>query len=287
MNRLTLLLLPALLITAFVGVFPLFALINYSVQTPFALENNFVGLTAFRNAFWDARFINAVARNVLFAAIALAIEIPLGLGLAYLLRGPGKLNSILSALIILPPLFPAVTIGMMWLLMVRSNGPFGLILNNIAKLFGGTFDPFKNSLHAFGTIIAMDVWHWTGLVFLVSYAALSSMDESYVMSARTEGATRWQIFRYAELPQLQFPLIFISLLRFIDALKIFDEVFILTGGGPGLSTEFVTQYIRTLGIEQWNIGYASSLSLIYLYTVIILCWLLIVGVTKGRGVMQQ
>lgn len=285
MNKLALL--PALLVTAFVGIFPVFALINYSVQTPFGHENDFVGLTYFAKAFWDSRFIGAVVRNILFAVIALAIEIPLGLSLAYLLRGPGKINAMLSALIVLPPLFPAVTVGMMWLLMARSNGPLGLTLNNIASFFGQKFDPFKDNVHAFGTVIAMDVWHWTGLVFLVSSAALASMDESYVMSARTEGATRWQIFRYAELPQLQFPLIFVALLRFIDSLKIFDEVFILTGGGPGLSTEFVTQYIRTIGIEQWNVGYASALSLIYLYIVIMLCWLLIVGVTKGRGVMQQ
>jgi len=281
-----LLLLPALMTTAFVGIFPMFALINYSLQTPFAIQNRFVGLEYFGVMFRDYRFVDAVIRNLTFAAVCLSIEIPLGLGLAYLVRGPGKLNAVISALIVLPTLFPPVTTGMMWLLMARSNGPIGISLNYFLGFFGGKYDPFRDHMHAFGTVILMDVWHWTGLVFLVSLAAISGMDETYILSAKTESATRWQIFKYAEFPQLIFPLTFVSLLRLIDSLKIFDEVYILTGGGPGLSTEFITQYIRTLGIEQWNFGYSSAISLVYLYIVIILCWLMISGLTKGRGLIE-
>ena len=160
---------------------------------------------------------------------------------------------------------------------------FRMVMNFI---LGGSFDPFKNATHAWGTIILMDVWHWTGLTFLVSLAAISGMDESYIISARTEGATRWQIFRYAEFPQLVFPLTFISLLRLIDALKIFDEVYILTGGGPGLATEFITQYIRTVGLEQWIIGYASAMSLVFLFIVILLSWLMLMVLTGGRGLIE-
>lgn len=281
------LLLPALMMTAFVGIFPVFALINYALQTPFALENKFVGLSHFSYMFKDYRFIDAVRRSLTFAAACLAVEIPLGLGLAYMLRGPGKVNAAVSALVALPTLFPPVTIGMMWLLMTRSNGPIGITFNSIlTSLNMGTYDPFKNPMHAFGTVILMDVWHWTGLVFLISLAAISAMDEAYILSARTEGATRWQIFRYIEMPQLIFPLTFVILLRLVDSLKIFDEVYILTGGGPGLTTEFITQYIRTLGIEQWNIGYAAAISLVYLYIVIVLCWLMIMILTKGRGLLE-
>jgi glycerol transport system permease protein len=278
--------LPAIIVTAFVGIFPVFALINYSLQTPFAIQTRFVGLDHFGQMFRDYRFADAVTRSLTLAAICLSIEIPLGLGLAYLFRGTGKLNAMISVLIALPTLFPPVTIGMMWLLMARSNGPIGIIFNSFLGLFGGKYDPFRDHMQAFGTVILMDVWHWTGLIFLVSLAAISGMDETHILSARTEGVTRWQIFRYAEFPQLIFPLTFVSLLRLIDSLKIFDEVYILTGGGPGLSTEFITQYIRTLGIEQWNFGYSSAISLVYLYIVIILCWLMITGLTKGRGLIE-
>ena len=277
------LLLPAILVTAFVGLTPMFALLNYAVQTPFEIQTSFVGLDHFRHLFHDYRFTDAVLRSVIFAAIALAIEIPLGLGLAYLLRKPGIINSVITALIALPTLFPPVTIGMMWLLMARRNGPLGMIMN---FFLGGGFDPFKNATHAWGTIILMDVWHWTGLTFLVSLAAISGMDESYIISARTEGATRWQIFKYAEFPQLVFPLTFISLLRLIDALKIFDEVYILTGGGPGLATEFITQYIRTVGLEQWVIGYASAMSLVFNFIVLLLSWLMLMVLTGGRGLIE-
>lgn len=286
MRRQLLLLMPALLVTGFVGIFPIFALLNYALQTPFAIENKFVGLSHFYTIFRDYRFVEAVGRTLILVGVCLAIEIPLGLGLAYLLRKPGRISGVISALIILPTLFPAVTIGMMWLLMVRSNGPIGLILNNILKVFGITYDPFKDAFHAFGTVVLMDVWHWTGLVFLVSLAAVSAIEETYVLSARVEGATRWQIFKYIELPQLTFPITFICLLRLIDTLKIFDEVYILTGGGPSLTTEYITQYIRTVGIEQWNIGYASAMSLTFLFIVIMLCWLMIIMLTRGRGLIE-
>jgi glycerol transport system permease protein len=281
------LLLPAVILTAFVGIFPIFALLNYVVQTPFEIENRFVGLENLAKLFKDYRFTDAVLRTIVFAALSLLIQIPLGLGLAYLFRGAGKLNAILSSVIILPTLFPPVTIGMMWLLLTRTNGPFGITFNFLLNsIFGEPYDLYKNAIHAFATIILMDMWHWTGLTFLVSLAALTSMDETYILSARSEGATRWQIFRYAEFPQLLYPLLFITLLRLIDSLKIFDEVFILTGGGPGLSTEFVTQYIRTIGIEQWIFGFSSAMSLVYLYIVLILSWLLIVGFTRGRGILE-
>jgi len=278
---------PALIVTGFVGILPIFALLNYSLQTPFELENKFVGLDNFSKLFKDYRFTDAVIRTIIFAATSLAIQIPLGLGLAYLLRGASKLNAFISSLLILPPLFPPVTIGMMWLLLTRSNGPFGLIFNSIlTSLTGEAYNIYGNAVHSFATIILMDVWHWTGLTYLIFLAALSSMDETYLLSARTEGATRWQIFKYAEFPQILYPLLFIILIRLIDSLKIFDEVFILTGGGPGLSTEFVTQYIRTMSIEQWIFGYSSAMSLVYLFIIIVFCWLLIIGLTKGRGILE-
>jgi len=277
------LILPAILMTAFAGLTPLFALINYSVQTPFETINQFVGLKNLQKIFSDVRFTNSVLRTLAFAFICLAIEVPLGLGLAYLLRKQTIINNILSALIVLPPLFPPVTIGMMWLLMSRTNGPLGTLGNLI---FNGAFEPFNNIYHAWFTIILMDIWHWTGLTFLVSLAAVTNIDERYVISARVYGATRWQTFRYAEFPQIVFPLTFVSLLRLIDSLKIFDEIYILTGGGPGLNTEFVTQYIRTLGIEQWLIGYASAMSLVYLFVVILLSWVMLITLTGGRGVIE-
>jgi len=272
---------PALTILLIVGLVPIFPLVNYSVQTPFQEENKFVGLDHFRKIYSDSRWFNAIHRNLLFSMIILAIEIPLGLVLAYFFHRPGVLNSVASAAIILPALFPYISIGLMWRLMAATVGPLGKILHMI----GIEYNIAVNATQAFATIIIMDVWHWTSLAFLVFSAAFAAMDPTPIMAARTEGATRWQIFRYIQLPNLMFPLLFVILLRLIDSLRIFDEAFVLTSGGPGFSTEFVSQYIRNVALEQWNFGYGAALSLVYLFMIIVLCVMVMNILTRGRGVL--
>lgn len=280
--RVTWLLVPAILVTAFVGILPFVALVNYSVQNPFSENNRWMGLDNFKAIFHDERFINALGRNLLFSGIALLIEVPLGIILALLFYKKGVINAVVSAVIVLPALFPMITIGMMWRLMARRTGLLSLILRYTT---GITLDPFRIPAHAFWSIVALDVWHWTSLIFIVVSATLSGMDRTPILSARTEGATRWQIFRYIEFPAMIFSLLFVMLLRLIDTLKIFDEVFVFTAGGPGLTTEFVTQYIRRLGLEQWIFGYASAISLVYTFIILVLSWLLLIIMTKGRGLI--
>jgi len=272
---------PALIILLIVGLVPIFPLVNFSVQTPYQEVNKFVGLAHFKEMYSDSRWIDAIQRTLLFSVIVLAIEIPLGLVLAYFLHRPGVLNSVASAAIVLPALFPPISVGLMWRLMAATVGPLGKLLNTI----GIKYNIAINATQAFATIIIMDVWHWTSLTFLVLSAAFAGMDPTPIMAARTEGATRWQIFRYIQLPSLTFPILFVILLRLIDALKIFDEVYVLTSGGPGFSTEFATQYIRNVALEQWNFGYGSALSLVYLFIIVILCVMIMNALTRGKGVL--
>lgn len=272
---------PAIVVVMIAGLVPFFALINFSVQTPFAQENVFVGFDNFRKILSEPRFIDALRRNLIFSFTVLAIEIPLGLGLALLLYERGKLNAIISTFIIIPALLPPVTIGLLWRLLIRSSGP----LAQLTSLMNFAYNPFRDPTHAFWTIILMDVWHWTSLVTIVASAGLAGMDRSPVLSARTEGATRWQIFRYIELPGISFPLVFVSLIRLIDSLKIYDEVVVLTGGGPGLTNEYLSLYIKAMGIDQWLVGFASAGSLIYNFIVLMLCYLLLIIMTRGKGVM--
>ena len=272
---------PALIILLIVGLVPIFPLVNYSVQTPFQEKNRFVGFDHFKRMYSDSRWINAIQRALLFSMIILSIEIPLGLVLAYFFHRPGILNSVASAAIILPALFPYVSIGLMWRLMTSTVGPLGKLLNAV----GLNYNIAVNATQAFATIIIMDVWHWTSLTFLVLSAAFAAMDPTPIMAARTEGATRWQIFRYIQLPNLMFPLLFVILLRLMDSLRIFDEVYVLTSGGPGFSTEFVSQYIRNVALEQWNFGYGSALSLVYLFMIIVLSVITLNVLTRGKGVL--
>lgn len=274
---------PSLIILLIVGLIPIFPLVNFSVQTPYREELQFIGLTHFKNIYSDGRFISAIQRTLLFTLIILLIEVPLGLILAYYFYLPGKLNSLISASIILPALFPPISIGLLWRLISATYGPIGKLLSSL----GISYNIAVNADQAFTTVVFMDVWHWTSLVFLVYSAAFAGMDPTPILCARTEGATRWQIFRYIQLPQLTFPTVFIILLRLIDGLKVFDEVYVLTSGGPGFSTEFVTQYIRNVALEQWNFGYGSALSLFYLFIIICLCISIMNVLTKGRGVLPQ
>ncbi|MEM3402938.1 MAG: sugar ABC transporter permease [Nitrososphaeria archaeon] len=281
MSKTVYLLLPAFLVVLGVGLIPTISLINYSVQTPFAEVEKFVGLENFRKVFVDTRVIDAFQRNIIFSALALAIEIPFGIGLALILYEKGKLNTLISMIITIPVLIPPITIGLLWRLMARENGT----LRNLMNFLGLYYDPYRVPEQAFGTIVAMDVWHWTALICLVVSAGLAGMDKSPVLSAKTEGATRWQIFRHIELPALSFPLVFVSLLRLIDTLKIYDEATVLTMGGPGQTTEFLSLYVKKTAIDQFIVGYGAALSLIYNLTVLLLAWLLLIVMTKGKGVV--
>jgi len=268
-------------VVLFVGLIPLFSMINYAVQTPYGVENVFVGFDNFYKILHEPRFLDALRRNVIFSFTVLCLEVPLGILFALLLYEKGRLNTLISTVIVLPALIPPISIGLLWRLLLRSTGPVARLANFLIP----GFDPFRNSLHAYGTILTMDVWHWTSLIVIVVSAGLAGMDRNFVLSAKSEGATRWQIFRYIELPAISFPLVFVSLLRLIDSLKIYDEVIILTGGGPGLTNEYVSQYIKTIAIDQWVVGLGAAGSLIYNFIVLMLSYTLLIVMTRGKGVM--
>ena len=218
---------------------------------------------------------------MIFSFTVLALELPLGLMFALLLYEKGKLNTLISTIIIIPALLPPISIGLLWRLLIRTSGPVG----QLAAIFFPSYDPFRNATHAYATILAMDVWHWTSLITIVVSAGLAGMDRNPVLSAKTEGATRWQIFRHIELPAIQFPLVFVSLLRLIDGLKIYDEVLVLTAGGPGLTNEYVSLFIKTKTVEEWLVGFGAATSLFYLFIVLMLCYMLLIVMTRGKGVV--
>lgn len=277
-----LLILPAIVLIMLAIVLPTFAVVNYSFQLPYASENKFVGLEHFREIFHDSRWWAAFGRNLAFTAIVLAIEILLGLGLALLLYRGGKLYGLISTIIVIPALLPWITIGLMWRLMCRSTG---VLTSFIVNFLHFEYIPFRDPTQAFWTIVAMDVWHWTSLVFIVLSAGLASMETAPILAARTEGATRWQIFRHIELPALGFPLTFVALMRFMDSFKVYDEPLILFGGGPGLTTEFLSLYVKKIGLDQWLLGYGGALSLVYLLVVLILCFVMLTVMTRGKGLI--
>lgn len=278
-----LLVFPALILLLFNSIFPTLVVLNYAFTKPFgAHPGGFEALNNFIKVLHSPEWWEAFGRNCLFTLTILVIEVPLGLIFALLIRGRGKLVSIASSVVILPSLIPFVSIGILWRLMTRSGGPFPIFL-----AFFGIDYSLMTPDSAFWTLVLMDSWHWISLIFLLLSASLVTIPDVYYTAARIDGSSRWQTFRYITLPGIKLSLITVLLLRIIDSFKLYDENFILTGGGPGRSTEMLSMFLVKKGLKEWAGGFAAAASVIYLVVIILLCYLLITFMTKGKGMLER
>lgn len=270
-NRAWLGVLPVLLIVSFSAVIPLMTVVNYSVQDILDFNSRFyVGLDWYRETLQDPRFIEAFGRQVLFSLSVLAIEIPLGILVARGLPKSGAWTSFLLILLAVPLLIPWNVVGTIWQIYARSDiGLLGVGLNELGLAFNYTSNP----THAWLTLIAMDVWHWTSLVALLSFAGLTSVPPAYYQAAELDGASKWQVFRYVEMPRLGGVLVIAVLLRLMDSFMIYTEPFVLTGGGPGNATTFLSQYLATMAVGQFDLGPAAAFSVIYFLFILLFCWI--------------
>ncbi|MBL1242290.1 MAG: sugar ABC transporter permease, partial [OCS116 cluster bacterium] len=144
----------------------------------------------------------------------------------------------------------------------------------------------QNATAAWVTIIIMDVWHWTSLVVLLCYAGLQSIPDAYYQAAKIDQASRWNIFRYIELPKMMGVLLIASLLRFMDSFMIYTEPFVLTGGGPGNVTTFLSIDLVKMAIGQFDLGPAAAFSLIYFLTILLISWVfytIMTNIDKREG----
>ena len=169
--------------------------------------------------------------------------------------------------------------------MLFRSGDIGLLGVVLAEL-GFEFNYAMNSTDAWVILIAMDVWHWTSLVVLLSFAGLSSISPAYYQAAEIDGISRWQIFRLIELPRLKGVLTIAVLLRLMDSLMIYTEPFVLTGGGPGNSTTFLSQYLATKAVGQFDLGPAAAFSIIYFLMILLLCWVFYTSVVRRKNVVE-
>ena len=169
----------------------------------------------------------------------------------------------------LPLLIPWNVVGAMWNIFALPDiGLLGYTLNSIGIDFNFTRQPVA----AWVTTVVMDVWHWTSLVVLLCYAGLSSIPDAYYQAARIDGASRWAIFRYIQLPKMKRVLTIAVLLRFMDSFMIYTEPFVLTGGGPGNTTTFLSIDLVKIALGQFDLGPAAAMSLIYFLVVLLICW---------------
>ncbi|HMQ57297.1 MAG TPA: sugar ABC transporter permease [Rhizobiaceae bacterium] len=278
-NRAWFMVLPVLLIVALNAVIPLMTVVNYSVQDTFG--NNvffFVGTQWFEQVLASDRFHAALGRQFLFTAIILAIEIPLGVAIALAMPRRGVWASVCLVLMALPLLIPWNVVGAMWNIFALPDiGLLGYGLNWLGFNYNYTNQIFS----AWATVILMDVWHWTSLVVLLAYAGLQSIDDAYYRAAQIDGASRWAVFRYIQLPKMKHVLTIAFLLRFMDSFMIYTEPFVLTGGGPGNATTFLSIDLVKAALGEFNLGIAAAMSIIYFLMTLLVCWLFYTYTMQG------
>ncbi|MGF1561152.1 MAG: carbohydrate ABC transporter permease [Geminicoccaceae bacterium] len=269
-HRAWFLVLPVVLLVAFSALIPLMTVVNYSVQDTFGNNVFFwVGLEWFKEIIHSERLHDALGRQILFSSIILAIEVPLGIIVALCMPKKGFWASVCLVLMALPLLIPWNVVGTIWQIFGRVD--IGLLGYTLAAL-GIDYNYTQNIIDAWITIIVMDVWHWTSLVALLCYAGLQSIPQAYYQAAKIDGASRWSVFRYIELPKMKRVLLIAVLLRFMDSFMIYTEPFVVTGGGPGNATTLLSIDLVKMAIGQFDLGPAAAFSIMYFLIILLVSY---------------
>ena len=280
-NKAWFLVLPVVIIVAFSAIIPLMTVINYSVQDIWGPgQSIFVGTEWFEEMLGNKRLHDALWRQFLFSGLVLLIEMPLGILIALAMPKRGWGASACLVTIAIPLLIPWNVIGTIWIIFTRPDiGLFGAAINQFVE-----FDHTARPLDAWITLMLMEVWHWTPLVALLAYAGLRAIPEAYYQAARIDGASGWSTFWYIQLPKMRGVLTIAVLLRFMDSFLIYAEPFVLTGGGPGNSTTFLSIYLVKIALGQFDLGPGAAFSLIYFVIVLFFSFIFYQALQRvGKG----
>ncbi|NJN48173.1 MAG: sugar ABC transporter permease, partial [Candidatus Competibacteraceae bacterium] len=186
--------------------------------------------------------------------------------------------SLVLVVLALPLLIPWNVIGFIWIVFTRPD--IGLAGKAINELMHIDYNFTAHAFDAWITVLVMDIWHWTPFVVLLCYAGLRAIPDAYYQAASIDGASKWAVFRYIQLPKMREVLTIAILLRFMDSFLIYAEPFVLTGGGPGNSTTFLSQFLTKMAIGQFDLGPAAAFSLVYFLIVLLFSWLFYTAITN-------
>jgi glycerol transport system permease protein len=280
-NRAWLLVLPMTILVAFSAIVPLMTVVNYSVQDILGNTKVYVGFEWFRKVLRDPELHAAFLRQLLFSFSVLAIQLPLGLGISLVMPRKGWAVSASLVVLALPLLIPWNVVGTIWQIFARTDiGMGGSTLIDLGLHYNYT----ANRIDAWLTVLVMDIWHWTPLVALLCYSGLRAIPDAYYQAASIDGASNWSVFRYIQLPKLKNVLVIAVLLRFMDSFMIYTEPFVVTGGGPGNSTTFLSQFLTRMAVGQFDLGNAAAFSLIYFVFILFFCYVFYTVMNRlGQG----
>ena len=268
---------PAVLVLLLIGVFPIVYTLIVSFQhiTMMAEDTSFSGFINYARLFRDTRLWEAILHTILFTAIALPIELLLGMAMALLFldRMPGR--QIFIALLVLPTVISPIIAGATWRLLFDNR--FGPINQILGWIWG---EPVTilwtiNPLAVYPAIILCEVWQWTPFMFLILLAGLANVDQSQLEAAEIDGARYWRIFFKIVLPAIKPVLAIVLLIRALDLVRLFDIVWALTRGGPGTMTETISIYAYVLGFQQFETSYTAAIAvLIIVILSVLVIWAL-------------
>jgi len=280
-NRAWFMVLPVLLLVAFNAVIPLMTVVNYSVQESFAGNVFFFeGSKWFEQVLRSDRFHASLLRQLAFTLTILVIEIPLGVAIALAMPRRGPWVSVCLVFMALPLLIPWNVVGAIWNIFALPDfGLLGRALNGLGLHYNFT----RQAGDAWFTMVLMDVWHWTSLVVLLAYAGLMAIPDAYYQAAKIDGASRWAVFRYIQLPKMRRVLTIAVLLRLMDSFMIYTEPFVLTGGGPGNATTLLSIDLVKIALGQFDLGPAAAMSLIYFLIVLAMSWVFYTVMTQSEA----
>lgn len=258
-----LLIAPTVAVLVALSIYPLIYSVRISLQTGSG-ETARWSLSNFARLASDKFFLEALAHTFIYAVVALTFEFLLGLGLAIMLDRPLRGRSLFRSALLIPMMLPPVVVGVVWRLML--NPDFGAV-NGTLKSAGVNTESLTwtaSPLLALGSVIAVDIWQWTPFMFLALLAGLQAIPQEPYEAAIVDGSSAWQTFCHVTLPLLKPAILIALLLRTMDLLRVFDQIFILTEGGPGFSTETVSLYIYRTAFRFSDFGYAAAMSFVLL-----------------------
>jgi len=247
------------------------------------LVTEYVGLKYIETLQQDPIAPVAIRNTLVYVVIAVSIETVLGFVLALAVSRTKVLAVLYRSVVIIPLLIPAVAIGTMWSLMYDFN--YGVITTVLINL--GVKNPplwTADPKLALMSVVIVDVWHWTSFMFLIMLAGIESLPVELMEAARVDGGNELQILRRIILPLMAPTILIAMLLRTILAFKVFDQIFVLTSGGPGTATQVISMHIYKVFSEQFRLGYASFLSLLVaaIITVFVVFYLWVNNMVRRR-----
>ena len=266
MSRILFFLAPCIIYVFIVRILPAFVSFYYSLSSWNILNSekplSLIGFQNYINIFQDTGFYNSLKITLIITVVATIIELVLGLILALIVDQKMRFKSAIRATLLIPMFITPVVVGTIWYILFHDTiGPINFLLSLIGV---GHINWFSNTTTALVTIIVSDIWQWTPFIFILLLAALQSIDPNLYEAAEVDGASNLKKFRFITLPMLTSTMIIGAIMRSMDAFREFDKVFVMTGGGPGKSTEVLSFYIYKQAFTFYEMGYASALVIVSL-----------------------